>query len=81
MRGEEINRLFGENVRRQRRARGWSQEQFAERSGMHRTFVGSIERGEANVTLATVEKAAAALGVSPASLLAEPENPGGPEAS
>jgi len=42
---------FGENVRNQRKAKGWSQDVFADRSGLHRADVGAIERGERNVTL------------------------------
>lgn len=42
---------FGKLIRRRRLELGWSQEDFALRIGFHRTYIGSIERGERNVTL------------------------------
>ena len=57
------------NVRRLRMSRRWSQEGLADRCGLHRTYVGAIERGERNITLATLERLAAALEVKPADLL------------
>lgn len=55
-----------------RRARGHSQEAFAEVLGMHRTYVGGIERGERNLTLKAVERLADMLGVGPLELLYSP---------
>ena len=52
-----------------RRAIGLSQEDFAEKCGIHRTYVGAVERGECNITLATLENIALALGEHPADLL------------
>lgn len=49
---------------------GWSQEDYAERAGIHRTYVSDIERGERNPTITVVEKLAVALGVTPGELLA-----------
>ena len=54
---------FGARVRSLRSGRDWSQEEFAARCGLHRTYIGSIERGEQNVSLANIEKIARALGV------------------
>lgn len=51
------------NVRRLRKERGLSQEAFSELAGVHRTFVGQIERSETNVSIDTLERVAAALGV------------------
>lgn len=51
----ELQRLVGRNVRAIRQARGLSQEQFADAIGVHRTYVGGIERGERNLTLQSVE--------------------------
>ena len=51
---EVVQHAFGERVRRLRLARGWSQEDFAAHSGLHRTWVGVIERGERGVTLLTL---------------------------
>jgi len=61
--------IFAANVRRLRKERGMSQEQLAEAAGVHRTYVGMIERGEKNVTIYNIERIAKALDVSPGSLL------------
>jgi transcriptional regulator with XRE-family HTH domain len=61
--------VFAENVRRKRTALGLSQEALAERAGVHRTYVGMLERGEKNVTIYNIERIADALSVEPASLL------------
>ena len=66
-------RGFGETVRRLRLERGYSQERFAEMCGLHRTYIGSIERGEKVVTIVTAEKLARALGLSLTGLFAELE--------
>lgn len=57
------------NIRRERQRLGFSQEQLAEECGLHRTYIGGVERGERNITLSTLEKIASALGVSPIALL------------
>ena len=62
-------RDFGRRVREQRAARGLSQEALAERAGLHRTYVGSVERGERNVSLDNIHALADALGVSPGELI------------
>jgi transcriptional regulator with XRE-family HTH domain len=54
---------FGEVVRRLRKAAGLSQEAMADLCGLHRTYIGSIERGEKTVTIATANKIADALGL------------------
>jgi transcriptional regulator with XRE-family HTH domain len=61
--------LFGDRVRNQRKARGLSQEQLAELTGLHRTYIGGIERGERNVSLMNILRLAEALEVSPSDLL------------
>ncbi len=61
--------VFAGNVRRLRTERGLSQEALAEAAGVHRTYVGMIERGEKNVTIYNIERIARALEVHPASLL------------
>lgn len=48
---------------------GWSQEDYADRAGIHRTYVSDIERGERNPTITVVEKLAVALGVTASELL------------
>ncbi len=65
-----MQRTVGENLRRLRTDRGLSQEAFADQLGYHRTYVGGVERGERNLTLRTVERLAAVLGVEPIELLA-----------
>ena len=60
--------LFGKQLRVLRRERGYSQEELAEHSGLHRTYVSSAERGERNVSLTNLHKLAGALGVDTAEL-------------
>ncbi|HET7486537.1 MAG TPA: helix-turn-helix transcriptional regulator [Acidimicrobiales bacterium] len=59
---------FGQRVRVLRQDRGLSQEQLAERSGLHRTYVSSLERGQRNVGLDNILRLAAALEVPAAEL-------------
>lgn len=59
-----ILKRFSDKVRKLRKSKGWTQEELAVRTGLHRTYIGSIERGERNVSLINVEKIADALGVS-----------------
>lgn len=61
--------IFAANVRRHRLALGLSQEELAERAGVHRTYVGMLERSEKNVTIYNIERIADALRVSPDELL------------
>lgn len=60
---------FGARVRAEREQLGVSQEELAHRAGMHRTYLGGVERGERNVGLLNVLRIARALGVAPALLL------------
>lgn len=64
--------VFAVQVRARRLALGLSQEQLAERAGVHRTYVGMLERGEKNVTIYNIERIANALAVEPAALLSSP---------
>jgi len=63
-RSKDILIQFGERVRRLRKAKGWSQEDFAYECGLDRTYVGGIERGERNVALRNIQLLAKALDVS-----------------
>ena len=61
--------VFAVRVRSRRQELGLSQEQLAEKAGVHRTYVGMLERGEKNVTIYNIERIAHALSVEPATLL------------
>lgn len=60
---------FGETVREMRLALDLSQEMLAELTGLHRTYIGSVERGERNISLQNIVSITHALQVSPAELL------------
>lgn len=66
--GDEGRRAFGRRVRELRQLRGLSQEELAERSGMHRTYISSLERGHRNVGIDNVLLLARALDVPTATL-------------
>lgn len=55
---------FGEVVREERKRQGISQEKLAELAGIHRTYMGAVERGERNVCIKNIGRIAQALGVS-----------------
>ncbi len=57
-------RIFAENLRKARQEKRLSQEDLAELAGLHRTYVGSVERAERNVSIDNMERLAAALGVA-----------------
>jgi len=57
-------RQFGKRVRELRHKAGISQEDLAARAGIHRTYIGGIERGERNVSLKNIHRIAKALGVA-----------------
>lgn len=66
---KDPRKQFGEHIRNLRKKVGWSQEDLAEACGLHRTYVGAVERGERNVSLLNIAKLARALRVKPADLL------------
>jgi transcriptional regulator with XRE-family HTH domain len=70
---EALAKRFGDLVRRLRSDKGYSQEEFSFRVGLHQTYVSSIERGERNVTIGTANKIARALGTTLADLFSELE--------
>ena len=65
----EPSHVFGENLKRIRLLTGISQEQLAERAGLDRTYVSSVERGKRNISLNNIFKLAEALNVTPADLV------------
>lgn len=65
----DIRTRVGVNVRRLREEKGWSQEELAFDTGMHRTYISGIERGVRNPTITVVEKIARKLEVGPEKLL------------
>ena len=70
----DIRRQVGLNVQRLRRDRGWSQEELAFESELHRTYISGIERGARNPTVLILERLGRALGV-PAAALVETYRP------
>ena len=60
----DIRQRLGRNVRRLREEKGWSQEDYADRAGIHRTYVSDIERGKRNPTVTVVERLAKPLEVA-----------------
>jgi len=66
---DSITRLLGLRVRRWRMALGYSQEKLAECAGLHRTYIGTVERGEQNITVANAEKIANALHITLSDIL------------
>ncbi|GAA4969519.1 helix-turn-helix transcriptional regulator [Kineococcus glutinatus] len=65
----DLQRAVGRNLREYRLARGLSQEAFAEVVGVHRTYMGGLERGERNLTLKSVERIAERIAVDPLELM------------
>lgn len=61
--------ILAANLKRLRSSAGLSQEELADRAGLHRTYISSVERGERNVTLENIFHLAAGLGVDPRELL------------
>lgn len=66
-----IKRILADNILCLRKQRGLSQEEFAEMCGLHRTYIGAVEREERNVTLSTLEAIAFALEIDVPTLLSE----------
>jgi transcriptional regulator with XRE-family HTH domain len=68
-RDRQIQRRLGERVRALRKEKGFSQEGFADACGLHRTYMGSVERGETNPTLSSLATIARALKINTAKLV------------
>lgn len=65
----DIQEKVGKKVREIRKQKGLSQEELAFRSGLHRTYISDIERGDRNVSVKNIDRIARALGVKPSELL------------
>jgi transcriptional regulator with XRE-family HTH domain len=66
----ELLVLLGKRIHDLRAAKKWSQEEFAHISGLHRTYIGQIERGEKNISFENLSKVAGVLGLTLSELLA-----------
>ena len=66
---QELLKAFGAKVQHYRNQLGLSQEKFAEKANVHRTYIGTVERGETNLTLLNIYKLAKALEISPKDLI------------
>jgi transcriptional regulator with XRE-family HTH domain len=73
MNNSDALKRFGSRLRQLRLERNLSQEDLAELCGLHRTYLGGIERGERNVALLNILKIAKALGTSPTDFFQEPQ--------
>lgn len=65
----DAKKLVGKRIRELRLASGLSQEALADEAGLHRTYMGSVERGERNISLENIVRIARALKVEPSELL------------
>lgn len=66
---EDIVKRVGQNIKRLRLKKKWSQEQLAFEANLHRAYIGQIERGEKSIGLVNLQKIAIAIGVSTRDLL------------
>lgn len=73
MAGEELTREFGALVRQLRLEKGMSQERLAELCGLHRNYVGAVERAERTPSIVTADKLAKALGTTLSNLFSKVE--------
>lgn len=69
---KSARQIFGINLRRHREELRLSQEDLAEKAELHRTYIGSVERGERNVSIDNMERLASAVGLTIPDLLVEP---------
>lgn len=66
---QKVRKRLGANIRHLRKEQGWSQEDLAFECGLHRTYIGAIERGEQNVSIDNITKIALTLGVGVGDLI------------
>jgi transcriptional regulator with XRE-family HTH domain len=67
--GSDARKIFAARLRQIRQIKGLSQEELADRAGLHRTYVGSVERGERNISIDNIECLAKALDIDIIALL------------
>jgi transcriptional regulator with XRE-family HTH domain len=67
----DARKVFASRLRQIRQVKGLSQEELADRAGLHRTYVGSVERGERNISIDNIERLANALEIDIIELLKE----------
>jgi transcriptional regulator with XRE-family HTH domain len=72
-----LREILSLNIKAYRADEGLSQEEFAAHCGLHRTYIGSVERQERNVTLETLNQLSAAMGTTAAKLLSPRNGKGG----
>ena len=70
----KLSFIVGNNIKKYRKKLGISQEKLAGKAGLHRTYIGGIERGERNITLDSLQIIAVALNVAPVELIVEGKN-------
>lgn len=71
-----IQKILADNLRSYRKRAGLTQEQLAEKSGLHRTYIGGIEQQRINVSLKNIERIATALDIDPVLLMIQAEQDG-----
>lgn len=71
---DKLSAIVGNNIKKYRKNLNISQEELAEKAGLHRTYIGGIERGERNITLDSLQVIASALNVAPVELIVEENN-------
>jgi transcriptional regulator with XRE-family HTH domain len=71
---QELQKLFGQNVRRYRKAQGMTQEELASKAGINRSYLGGVERGQRTICMDNIAKIAQALVVAP-DVLFRPDAP------
>lgn len=76
---DTLRAVLAENIKAFRKKKGLSQEELAEQCGLHRTYIGSVERHERNVTLSTLETLALTLGVTVPYMLTKHDLPSNEE--
>ena len=70
----DIVKVFGRNLKKYRKAQNLSQEAFAEKCGLHRTYISSVERFQRNISIENIQRIADALGIEAYQLLMEEES-------